>query len=69
MSAEWIFAEGVTDQSKEAVEALSHVDGIDGGKEFLEEISGAGELSQAGGGEFDSSTVALDDGTVGSRGQ
>ena len=43
--------------------------GVGGGEEFLEEISGAGEMGQAGGGEFDASTVAQDDGTVGSRGQ
>ena len=43
--------------------------GVGGGKEFLEEISGAGEMGKTGGGEFDASTVAQDDGTVGSRGK
>ena len=33
VAAERVLAEGVTDQSKEAVEALSHVDGIDGDKD------------------------------------
>ena len=88
VAAERVFAEGVTNESEEAVEALAHVDGIDGdedaggwreaehelvavggGKEFLEEISGASEMGQAGGGEFDASTVAQDDGTVGSNGE
>ena len=43
--------------------------GVGGGKEFLEEISGAGEMGKTGGGEFDASTVAQDDGTVGSNGE
>jgi len=30
VAAERIFAEGVTDETEEAVEALAHVDGIDG---------------------------------------
>ena len=30
VAAERVFAEGVTDESEEAVEALAHVDGIDG---------------------------------------
>ena len=86
VAAERIFAEGVTDESEEAVEALAHVDGIDGdedaggrreaehelvgvsgGEEFQEEISGAGEMGQAGGGEFDAAAIAQDDGTVGDR--
>ena len=43
--------------------------GVRGKKEFLEEISGAGEMGKTGGGEFDPAAVAQDDGTVGSRGQ
>jgi hypothetical protein len=84
VAAERIFAEGVTDETEEAVEALAHVDGIDGdedaggsreaehelvgvggGEEFLEEICGASEMGQAGGGEFDAAAIAQDDGTVG----
>ena len=33
VSAEWVFAEGVSDESEEAVETLAHVDGIDGDKD------------------------------------
>ena len=63
VAAEWVFAEGVTDETEEAVEALAHIDGIDGdedaggwrkaehklvgidgGEEFLEKLSGAGEM-------------------------
>ena len=84
VSAEWVFAEGVTDEPEEAVEALPHIDGIDGdedaggsreaehelvgvdgGEEFLEEISGAGQLGQEGGGKFDAAATAQEDGTVG----
>jgi hypothetical protein len=39
--------------------------GVGGGEERLEEISGAGEMGQAGGGEFDAAAIAQDDGTVG----
>ena len=43
--------------------------GVGSGEDLLEEISGAGELSQAGGGELDAAAVAQDDGAVGSRGE
>ena len=43
--------------------------GIGSGEEFLEEISGAGEMGQAGGGEFDAAAVAQENGTVGSNGE
>jgi hypothetical protein len=88
VAAEGIFGEGVSDETKEAVETLAHVDGIDGdkdagswrkaehelvgvggGEEFLEELSGAGQLGQEGGGKFDAAAIAQDDGTVGSRGE
>ncbi len=41
--------------------------GIGSGEELLEEISGAGEMGQTGGREFDAATVAQDNGTVASR--
>ena len=41
--------------------------GIGSGEKLLEEISGAGEMGQTGGREFDAATVAQDNGTVASR--
>ena len=41
--------------------------GIGSGEKLLEEISGAGEMGQTGGREFDAATVAQDNSTVASR--
>ena len=49
VSAEWVFAEGVTDEPEEAVEALPHIDGIDGDedaggwREAEHELEGVGD--------------------------
>jgi len=79
VAAEWVFAEGVTDETEEAVEALWIDDdedasgrreaehglvGVGGGEELLEQLSGTGEAGKLGGSEFNAATIAQDDGAV-----
>lgn len=51
VAAEWIFAEGVTDESEEAVETLAHIDRIDGDEDAGGWREAEHELVGVGGGE------------------